>query len=377
FAEAGVFTVELVVTDKQGAKRVATVPVVVGNERPRVRFVEPAPGDFLDPDQPIQYRLIVSDAEDGTNDFQLVDSQGLEELQPRDVDRVTVNAVYATGPIPAPDGGVADNAAPLGLRRLKRSDCFNCHAVDAPRVGPPLIEIANKYRGQNGALEASVQRVLKGSTGVWGKIPMIPHSQHTADEVRDMVSWIYSLEPAGLVRVFRGFVGEIPVAADDLKKPGYYRLEATYLDRGAGDIPALTGSATIVLRQRRIEAETADEVRGPRVLPAATASGGKFMGAIDHGHTLTFRQIPMSKVRRISVALASAGAGGAVELRLDKPDGKLLATVPVEVNGQWEKFYERSVELPETQGVHDVIVRFTHPGGASGLMKWDWIQFQR
>ncbi|MFM7843030.1 MAG: PQQ-dependent sugar dehydrogenase, partial [Planctomycetota bacterium] len=271
FAEAGVFTVELVVTDKQGAKRVATVPVVVGNERPRVRFVEPAPGDFLDPDQPIQYRLIVSDAEDGTNDFQLVDSQGLEELQPRDVDRVTVNAVYATGPIPAPDGGVADDAAPLGLRRMKRSDCFNCHAVDAPRVGPPLIEIANKYRGQNGALEASVQRVLKGSTGVWGKIPMIPHSQHTADEVRDMVSWIYSLEPAGLVRVFRGFVGEIPVAADDLKKPGYYRLEATYLDRGAVDIPALTGSATIVLRQRRIEAETADEVRGPRVLPAATA----------------------------------------------------------------------------------------------------------
>ena len=288
-----------------------------------------------------------------------------------------MNAVYATGSIPAPDGGVADDAAPLGLRRMKRSDCFNCHAVDAPRVGPPLIEIANKYRGQNGALDASVQRVLKGSTGVWGKIPMIPHSQHTADEVREMVSWIYSLEPAGLVRVFRGFVGEIPVAADDLKKPGYYRLEATYLDRGAGEIPALTGSATLFLRQRRIEAEAADEVRGSRVLAAATASSGKFIGGIDHGHTLTFRQIPMNKVRRVTLALASAGAGGAVELRLDKPDGQLLATVPVEVNGQWEKFYERTAELPEIQGVHDVIVRFTHPGRASGLMNLDWIHFQR
>lgn len=374
-AEAGVYTVELVVTDKLGAKRVATVPVVVGNERPRVRFVEPAPGDFLDADKPIPYRLIVSDAEDGTNDFKLVDAEGLEELQPRDVDRVTVNALYATGPVPAADGGLADESSPLGMRRMKRSDCFNCHAMDMQRVGPPLIEIASKYRGKEGALQASVQRVLKGSTGVWGKIPMIPHSQHTEDEVRDMVSWIYSLEPAGLVRVYRGFVGEIPVSKEELKKPGYYRLDASYVDRGAGDIPALTGAATIYLRQRKMEAEAADEVHGPRVLAAATASSGKFIGAIDHGHTLTFRQIPMSKVRHLSLGLASAGAGGAIELRLDKPDGKLLATVPVEVNGQWEKFYEKTVELPELEGVHDFIVRFTHPGRASGLMNLDWVHF--
>jgi len=32
--------------------------------------------------------------------------------------------------------------------------------------------------------------VQKGSVGVWGKIPMIPHSNNTVDELRDMVSWI-------------------------------------------------------------------------------------------------------------------------------------------------------------------------------------------
>jgi hypothetical protein len=61
---------------------------------------------------------------------------------------------------------------------------------------------------------------------------------------------------------------------------------------------------------------------------------------------------------------------------LDQPDGPLLATVPVEVNGQWEKFYDREVDLPATQGRHDLIVRFTHPGNASGLMNLDSVHFQ-
>ncbi len=71
---------------------------------------------------------------------------------------------------------------------------------------------------------------------------MIPHSHHTSDEVRDIVSWIYSLKPSGLVRVFSGFVAEIPVDAKEAATPGYYRLEATYTDPGAGAIPPLSAS---------------------------------------------------------------------------------------------------------------------------------------
>lgn len=375
FAEPGVYTVELVVADKHGAQRTATVPVVVGNERPTIRFVEPAVGDFFEPDRAIPFKIIVQDAEDGTNDFDEVDAKGLEELTSNDVARVSVNVVYATGPLPAADGAASDESTPAGLRRMKRSDCFNCHSVDQKRVGPPLVEIAAKYRGQEGALEKSVERVMKGSTGVWGKIPMIPHSHHTLDEIREMVGWVYSLEPAGLMRVFHGFVGEIPVSPDDVKKPGYYRLEAAYLDRGVGDIPPLAGSTTLVLRPRRMEAEAADQIHGPQTLSSGNASSGKFIGAINHAHYLRFRDIPLDRVARIELSLASAGAGGAVELRLDQPDGPLLATVPVEVNGQWEKFYQKTVEIPPTKGRRDVLVRFTHPNQASGLMNLDWLHF--
>ena len=369
FDEPGVYTVELVVRDREGAQRSASVPVVVGNARPEVRFVAPADGDFFDPDRPIDFRLLIRDHEDGTNDGDAADADGLDELASEDVPRAGVQAAHVV------DGAAA--AVPAGLDRMKRSDCFNCHAVDQPRVGPALVEVANRYRGKEGALDASVERVMKGSTGVWGKIPMIPHSHHTGDEIREMVAWVFSLEPTALTRVYPGFVGSIPVAAEEAGKGGRYRLEASYLDRGAGPIPALAGTATVFLRPRLFEAEAADLVHGPQVLGSGQASAGKFLGAINHGHAIVFRDLPMDDVRGAELRMASAGAGGTVELRLDAPDGPLLASVPVEVNGEWEQFYPRAARWEPVTGRHDVVVVFTHPTQAGGMMNLDSVRWTR
>ncbi|MFN8857873.1 MAG: PQQ-dependent sugar dehydrogenase [Planctomycetaceae bacterium] len=374
--QPGVYNLELVVTDNHGASRSAAVPVVVGNARPMIRFLHPQPGDFFDPTQPITYSLEVDDAEDGTNDFDAVEQQDKKPIDPASPGRVSLNAVFTTGPLPSTQGGSADDQGPAGMKRMKRSDCFNCHAVDQPRVGPPLLEVAKKYRGKEGALEASVERVLKGSTGAWGKIPMIPHSQHTVDEVREMVQWIYSLEPSGLVRVFEGFNGEIPVSAEEAAKPGYYRLEATYVDRGAGDIPPLNTSATLFLRRRLVDAETADEIRGPQKLASGTAHGGAFIGAINHDHVLRFNQITLDKVKQLKLRVASAGAGGTIEIRRDAPGGELLASVPVEVNGEWEKWYEKTVAVKPSTGRCDLFVRFVNPQNRNALMNLDSIDFQ-
>ncbi len=367
FSEPGVYTVELVVCDTAGATRSASVPVVVGNGRPEVVFAEPADGDFFDDEIPIDFRLLIRDHEDGTNDPRAEDADGIEELSSSDVPRAGVQAAL----VAAGDGG----AVPAGLERMKRSDCFNCHAVDQVRVGPPLVEIANKYRGRDGALEASVERVTKGSTGVWGKIPMLPHSHHTADEIREMVGWIYSLEPSALTRVYPGFVGTISVTAEEAATGGRYRLEASYLDRGAGTIPPLAGTATVFLRPRSIEAESADDIRGPQVLSSGAASAGKFLGAIDHGHAVVFRDLPLDKIHGATLRMASAGAGGAVELHLDAADGPLLATIPVEVNGEWEQFYQRNTAWEGVTGRHDVVVVFTHPQQAGGMMNLDSIRW--
>ncbi len=372
----GVFNVELVVTDSHGASQSSAVPVIVGNERPTIRFTSPSPGDFFDPQEPIRYAIVVNDFEDGTNDDHEIDENDATQIDSDSPGRVSVNAVFVNGPVPSANGTVESaDQGPMGLRRMKASDCFNCHAVDQKRVGPPLLEIANKYRDKEGALEASVQRVMKGSTGVWGKVPMIPHSHHTVEEIREMVGWVYSLEPSGLVRVFPGFVGEIPVSAEETAKTGHYKLEANYVDRGVDGIPALNASAIVYLRPRLVEAESADEISGSQVLGSGNASGGKFIGAINHGNFLRFRDVSLQRVRKLTLRIASAGAGGSIEVRLDAPDGPLLASTEIEVNGQWEQFYDRTVDLPETDGRHDVVIRFVHPNQAGGLMNLDFIKF--
>ncbi len=376
----GIFNVELVVTDPAGASRTATVPVLAGNAPPEIRFAELQSGDFFDGTAPIRYEVIVTDSEDGTNDEELLDAETAEVIDRDSPGRVAVNVSFAETPFSF--GGSAGESAndPPGLKRMKSSDCFNCHAVDQKRVGPKLTDIAMKYRDKEGALEASVQRVLKGSTGVWGKIPMIPHSQHTTDELREMVGWVYSLKSDSLTRVYNGFVGEISVTPEEAGKAGHFRLDAGYTDRGAGVVPPISVSTTIALRSRVMEAELAEEVNGPQLLNSGNASGGRFAGAINHGHTLRFRSVNFDQAGELTLRIASAGAGGAIELRTDSADGPLLGTIDVEVNGQWEEFYERKLSLknPETgaaliTGRHDLVVVFTHPNRAGGLMNLDSI----
>ena len=376
--EPGIYNLELTVTDSQGVSRSASAPAVVGNQRPMLRFLKPSPGDFYDADEPISYELIVQDEEDGTNDDDEIDNNRMEPLDADSPKRISLSAVHSDEPLPVAGKGVEDAIqGPMGLRRMKGSDCFNCHAVDQKRVGPPLLEIANKYRGIEGALDASIQRVLKGSTGVWGKIPMIPHSQHSAEDVREMVSYIFRLEPKGLVRVFDGFVGEIPVKQEEACKPSHYKLVASYVDRGAGAIPALSTSVDLHLRPRLIEAESADQVTGPQVLGSGSASGGKFIGAINDGHFLKFQKLSLDRVSRLTFRVASAGQGGTIEVRLDQPDGELLASAEIEINGHWEQWYERTAPIKEIKGHHDIFILFVHPKKAGGLMNLDSIHFHR
>ncbi len=84
----------------------------------------------------------------------------------------------------------------------------------------------------------SVTRVMQGSTGVWGKVAMLPHAQHTREQVLQMVEHVFSVRPIRAIRARKGFRNELV-----LKQPmDTVRLEATYTDLGRGEIPALTGT---------------------------------------------------------------------------------------------------------------------------------------
>ena len=74
----------------------------------------------------------------------------------------------------------------------KKHACLACHTVDKKLVGPSYKEVAAKYRGDAGAEAKLVDKVKKGSQGVWGQVPMPPNTAVPDGDVRTLVKWILS-----------------------------------------------------------------------------------------------------------------------------------------------------------------------------------------
>jgi cytochrome c len=356
--ERGNFTAELQVTDPQGATASARVPLTVGNTAPQLRFVSPEAGDFFTPGGKIAYAVDVQDAEDGS-------SAG----GPNAAAMAAATLVSSTWQ--SADGKQPE--APVGMTLMKQSDCFNCHALEQPLVGPPLVAIADKYRGQSGALDVSVDRVAKGSTGVWGQVPMLPHPQQTRDELHMMVAWIYSLEKGKTgPALARGLTGEVSVPDDALLRET--TLEASFTDAGRDPAAPLAGHAHVRLRSRTVEAESAAEVIGAKVANLGGASGGRGIGSVAHGHSLRIAQLNLTTSAAATFRVASKGPGATIELREGTAAGRLLATAEVVPTGGWDKWVEVRVALEPTETRGDVVVVFLNEG-KNGLCNLDWIRF--
>jgi len=327
--------------------------VVVGNQAPAVRFVQPQDGDFFTPGAKLDFKVAVQDAEDGS-------SAGKEaEFGAR---------TLVTSSFLAADGKAA--AVDPGLSLMRQSDCFNCHAIETALVGPTFLAIADRYRKQADAAEVLNKKVRLGGSGVWGQVPMLAHPQHTEDEVAIMLRWMLALEKGkGGPTLARGLDGQVTAPKDG--KPGTLVLEASYTDLGAGPAGALAGKGAVTLRHRRLEAETAEVTGGKKA--------GKVVGSTNHGATIKFADLNLADSKGVTL-LASVGGGAKdsqVEVRLDSPTGPLVATVNIAVTGDWAKMAENKAKLAPVTGRHDVFLVLTNPKKGGGLMNIDWVQFDR
>ena len=359
FEKPGNYKVQLTASDAKGGSDSKTVTVVVGNSVPEVEFESPKDGDFFTSGKPIAYKVRVKDFEDGTSE--------------KSGDAMGLKVGLETRWLKSADDKPAVNP---GLALMKQSDCFNCHQVEQKLVGPALVDVAARYRGVSGAFEATIQRVRNGSAGVWSEVPMLPHQQHTSDEIAQMVSWIYSLEPGKTcASLQKGLAGEVKAPTDGALKIGV--LEASYLDNGRGDAAPLLGKTLVRLRARRIEAEGNETPNGCKPVGAKGASGGKAIGSVNDGHSLVFKNIPLHDVGGLTCRVASGGAGGKIELHAGSKDGPTLAEIEVNPTGGWDTWVEfkSPVNAPASGETRtDLVAVFRNPS-KTGLMNLDWIQF--
>lgn len=74
---------------------------------------------------------------------------------------------------------------------LERRSCNACHALDRKIVGPSFTGISQKYKSTASANSYLAGKIVGGSNGAWGQIPM-PENLVTIQEAEMLASWILS-----------------------------------------------------------------------------------------------------------------------------------------------------------------------------------------
>lgn len=72
--------------------------------------------------------------------------------------------------------------------------CIACHQRDNRIVGPAWTEIGRKYANQAELVDVLVDRVRRGSNGVWGGLPMPPNPTVKDADIKMFVQFILMLK---------------------------------------------------------------------------------------------------------------------------------------------------------------------------------------
>ncbi len=76
----------------------------------------------------------------------------------------------------------------------KKNNCTACHKIEGKLVGPAYKDVAAKYKGNAKAEAMLFDKVKKGSTGVWGPIPMPPNAAVKDEDIKTLVKWVLALK---------------------------------------------------------------------------------------------------------------------------------------------------------------------------------------
>ncbi|MBP0591392.1 c-type cytochrome [Paraburkholderia sp. LEh10] len=90
--------------------------------------------------------------------------------------------------------GAARAESAQGLALAQKQNCMSCHSVTRQFMGPSLRDVAARYASRSDAVHYLARKILEGSAGVWGPVPMPANTQLTPDEATSLATWILTLK---------------------------------------------------------------------------------------------------------------------------------------------------------------------------------------
>ncbi|GAB3543028.1 PQQ-dependent sugar dehydrogenase [Spirosoma fluminis] len=372
FTKAGLYTAQLTVTDARGAKARKTLEVKAGNEPPYVTFdIRRGNKTFFLPGQTLDYAVQVSDQEDGSLANGKIQPNQVAvsiDYMPESFDRVAVAMNHRSADASA---GYA-----TGQKLMAESDCPACHTLNSTSVGPAYQRIAQKYKGDQGAVGRLARKVISGGSGVWGEASMSAHPQFSVDDASAMVKYILNLsqENNGTkpLPVAGTYTTNIPQGESD---KGYFIVRAAYADKGTKLLPSITSEKILYLRSPVVSPEQADHAKGTEVTPAQNRP----FYMIGSDSYLGYSQLDLTGIGQINFAAQAPAradaAGGIIEIRLDSPTGTLIGETafisdraPAPSTGAQtaggtgrRRAPGATATLTPTTGIHDVYFVFKNP----------------
>ena len=341
------------------------------NTPPRVRLELAGNRTFFWDGYPVPYRVRVEDAEDGS-----LAGGGIKPAG------VRVLLAYATGGdnlSPVLTAPVREVAHP-GKVLIDGSDCKSCHQPDGPSIGPSYRQVAQKYKDQPHAADRLAEKVIKGGGGVWTqKFTMVAHPQLSPKAAAQMVSYILSLDAEGQKPQKLGVQGRIEPARPDRKSTtGYYRLSASYVDRGGPGVKPLRDSAVLVLRYPLVQTENYDAAHRVKAFGEIEDGDGRYVGNIRHGSHAVYRDIDLTDVGGLTGRYAATTPGVTLEVRLDSARGQPAGTVEVPPTAGAADWQQLTVPPETVSGTHDLYLVFKcQKADAQDIIRLDWLYFER
>ena len=143
---------------------------------------------------------------------------------------------------------------------------------------------------------------------------------------------------------------------------------------GADGVKPLSGSAGIVLQPRRKPNTTPNSRACTRI--QGIAGRGRNIGWIEHGDYIAFNPISLAGIDSLTFRVASANAGGFIDVRLNGAEGSFLGRVRVPSTGAWQQYTDVGLPVSDPGGTHALFFVFTRAANDNqSLFNVNWIDF--
>ena len=322
---------------------------------------------FFWPDLPIDYQIVVSDNEGGDTLARTIDPNRVAVAFDH------VDKLPGSFAPPFVDGDLLARLGP-GKELIARSNCPICHTVEGgTRRIPTFKAIAERYKGVDAVADYLATRIISGGSGSWitdGTALMPPHPEFTPQEGRAMALYILALQNPEARKNWlpiRGTVTPTSDATDVAKTQERYVLWASYTDQKLKGKERKTGYAVVAWRPAvlgvadRAGADGVEEVSSPEL--------GLALAGVRPRAFIQFTGIDLTDVRQLVFVvsdLASAWAGGRIELRIDDILSEPLGQTVFIPRSNQPSSAEVPISIPAAPGRHDL---FVYLRGLSGDKK--------